>query len=37
MSAEDHLESIKSLTLQAIKEEILESIEADNDNKDEGV
>ena len=36
MSAEEHLESVKSLTLEAIKEEILESIEADNDNQDEG-
>ena len=36
MSAEEHLESIKSLTLESIKEEILESIEADNDNQDEG-
>ena len=36
MSAEEHLESIKSLTLEAIKEEILESIEADNDNQGEG-
>ena len=36
MSAEEHLESVKSLTLEAIKEEILESIAADNDNQDEG-
>jgi hypothetical protein len=35
MSSEEHLESVKSLTLEAIKEEILESIEADNDNQDE--
>ena len=35
MSAEEHLESVKFLTLEAIKEEILESIEADNDNQDE--
>ena len=36
MSAEEHLEYVNSLTLEAIKEEILESIEADNDNQDEG-
>ena len=36
MSAEEHLESIKSLTLEAIKEEIVESIEAGNDNQDAG-
>ena len=36
MSAEEHLESVKSLALEAVKEEILESIEAGNDSQDEG-
>ena len=36
MSAEKHLEWVRSLPLEELKVEILESIEADNDNQDEG-
>lgn len=36
MSAEDYLESVKSLSLEQLKEEILDSVKADNDNQDEG-
>ena len=36
MSAEKHLEWVRSLTLEELKVEILESIQADNENQDEG-
>ena len=36
MSAEKHLEWVRSLPLEELKVEILESIEADNENQDEG-
>ena len=36
MSAEKHLEWVRSLPLEELKVEILESIEEDNDNQDEG-
>ena len=36
MSTEEFLESVRSLSLEALKEEILDSVQADNDNQDEG-
>lgn len=36
MSAEEHLKWAKSLPIEDLKAEILESIEVDNDNQDEG-
>ena len=36
MSAEKHLEWVRSLPLEELKVEIVESIEAENDNQDEG-
>ena len=36
MSAEDYREFVKSLSLEQLKDEILDSVKEDNDNQDEG-